>query len=426
MFDTRVPAEHRNNHVIMTNGTTAHDISELRRKLHDLKNSEPYMRCESMRKQKDSNLHSLGKGHSETLYSQRISQIIDDPSFNRYLRKKPIALLLNLIAYNAMNDQDNNVANGFDKDLANGLDRIRDIVVCQVQTEYTFPTKDRLDILIEGVIDKDDAKETFVLCIENKVTSQEGSKNREKKDADQCERYYNQIENEFSDKKKYRIYTFLAPEKPKKLSSEHFVSITYQELLDDVLHPLVVQSEYNTNKLSPASIDTLKDFINTIQQETIDNKRIAMTPEYKKLLQDFWDANKDLILEASRACASEEEAADIQKQVEVRNRDKYVLITNPTNGTKVNVGGKNKIAKVFVEEYCKLNPSTTFEGMQGILNGVKTPNILSKQKKANNTTFPIDGKDWYVANKVWGEGTPQFKKLKKVIEDNGMQLTVIP
>jgi hypothetical protein len=373
-----------------------------------------------MRKQKDSNLHSLGKGHSETLYSQRISQIIDDPSFNRYLRKKPIALLLNLIAYNAMNDQDNNVANGFDKDLANGLDRIRDIVVCQVQTEYTFPTKDRLDILIEGVIDKDDAKETFVLCIENKVTSQEGSKNREKKDADQCERYYNQIENEFSDKKKYRIYTFLAPEKPKKLSSEHFVSITYQELLDDVLHPLVVQSEYNTNKLSPASIDTLKDFINTIQQETIDNKRIAMTSEYKKLLQDFWDANKDLILEASRACASEEEAADIQKQAENRrNRDKYVLITNPTTGTEVTVGGKNKIAKVFIEEYCKLHPSTTLSDMQTILAEIKSPNILSDQ--GTGRTDSIDGKDdWFVENGIWSGA--YIEKIRKVIKDNGMDL----
>jgi hypothetical protein len=396
----------------MADDTTAQDISELRRKLHDLKNSEPYMRCESMRKQKDSNLHSLGKGHSETLYSQRISQIIDDPSFNRYLRKKPIALLLNLIAYNAMNDQDNNVANGFDKDLANGLDRIRDIVVSQVQTEYTFPTKDRLDILIEGVIDKDDAKETFVLCIENKVTSHEGP--------DQCERYYNQIKNAFPDKT-HRIYAFLAPEKPQGLTNEHFVPITYQELLDDVLHPLVVQSEYNTNKLSPASIDTLKDFINTIQQETIDNKRIAMTSEYKKLLQDFWDANKDLILEASRACASEEEAADIQKQAENRrNRDKYVLITNPTTGTEVTVGGKNRIAKVFVEEYCKLHPSTTLSDMQTILAEIKTPNILSDQDVGR--TFQIDGKDWFVLNGIWGEGSSYFEKLKKVIKDNGMDL----
>jgi hypothetical protein len=103
-----------------------------------------------------------------------------------------------------------------------------------------------------------------------------------------------------------------------------------------------------------------------------------------------------------------------------RNYAQYVLITNPTTGTEVTVGGKNRIAKVFVEEYCKLHPSTTLSDMQTILADIKTPNILSDQDAGR--TFQIDGKDWFVLNGIWGEGSSYFEKLKKVIKDNGMDL----
>jgi hypothetical protein len=58
--------------------------------------------------------------------------------------------------------------------------------------------------------------------------------------------------------------------------------------------------------------------------------------------------------------------------------------------------------------------------MQTILAEIKTPNILSDQDVGR--TFQIDGKDWFVLNGIWGEGSSYFEKLKKVIKDNGMDL----
>jgi hypothetical protein len=102
-----------------------------------------------------------------------------------------------------------------------------------------------------------------------------------------------------------------------------------------------------------------------------------------------------------------------------RNYAQYVLITNPTTGTEVTVGGKNKIAKVFIEEYCKLHPSTTLSDMQTILAEIKSPNILSDQDTGR--TDSIDGKDdWFVLNGIWSGA--YIEKIRKVIKDNGMDL----
>jgi hypothetical protein len=101
-----------------------------------------------------------------------------------------------------------------------------------------------------------------------------------------------------------------------------------------------------------------------------------------------------------------------------RNYAQYVLITNPATGTKVTIGGKNKIAKVFVEEYCKLHPTTTLSEMQTILAEIKSTNILSDQDTGR--TDSIDGKDWFVQNSIWSGA--YIERIRKVIKDNEMDL----
>lgn len=99
---------------------------------------------------------------------------------------------------------------------------------------------------------------------------------------------------------KHRLYAYACHE---------FIQINYQDILDEILQPLlddpivsgIVKSrvrEYvdclsGYKKLSPMNDDK------TVELK--DSKAMAMTKETRKLLGDFWNNNKDLILASLQA-----------------------------------------------------------------------------------------------------------------------------
>lgn len=143
---------------------------------------------------------------------------------------------------------------------------IKDITILEVSTEKTVGEAtfkpevygkivDRLDIYIKVALSSLQGEElVFEIIIENKVGSTEGlpKKNEEKKwpedyaNKHQTERYYAACGSD------NRIFVFLTPistneldnfnniqEIDKKSRDQHFININYQDLLDEVIEPLM-------------------------------------------------------------------------------------------------------------------------------------------------------------------------------------------
>ena len=203
-------------------------------------------------------LDIFGKPRSETVHSAMLAWLFSNEEFRR-LGESPVLFLLRLLAVNA-ESQKNEYLN--DKITIEGRTRFfeddnlwNEIVdnsikvnVNEVRTEEKTKGKKngRSDIAIQCTIDNG---KKIRICIENKIDTKEHD--------DQCSKYfdYYNADNEYK-----TVYVYLSPSHPTKLSSNSFICITYQELLDNVLYPILNYKEY----YSEQSVFYLQEYINTI------------------------------------------------------------------------------------------------------------------------------------------------------------------
>lgn len=134
-------------------------------------------------------LEVINRGNDENLVSLYLS----------FLFKENIGFLNNII----------------DSAYGTKIDNIVDISV-----EKTTYSNKRIDIFIEG---KNEDNNVYIV-IENKIWSAEHD--------NQCNEYYNFVENEYENGDKYYLYLCPSSNKPLKLSNSHFNIITYDDVLD--------------------------------------------------------------------------------------------------------------------------------------------------------------------------------------------------
>lgn len=229
------------------------------------------------------------------------------------------------------------------------------------------------------------------IIIENKVNSKE---NGEK--GDQTVVYYNWGEEEFADRDTYfePIYIFLFPEYNASTiqKEEHYIRVTYQELVDYVIEPLMYKCK------DPNSINNIKIYLQCLSYQT-DNEKgehiMAISNEEQKILDNFIKENKTLLISVLNALKDDVDDPDALTKITTGVKD---YSTYKFDG---NSYGKGKLVLAVVKKYVEDNAPSSFADLQkafptGIQGGGK--GVVSLSASVSNKDKGIGGgiKRYYV------------------------------
>ena len=238
------------------------------------------------------------KSRSETIHSAMIAWCFENKEFQN-IPEPSILFLLRLAASNAERQKDEYPNDGrkrfIDYDLwwSISANKIKNSQVLDVKLEERTKDGGRSDIAIKCNVNDGVKSYKIRVVIENKVDSKEHD--------EQCEKYATHYSNQKDGFE--NIYLFLAPREPKdELSSNKFIKITYQELHDAVLLPMMCYKSFYSER----TINYLEEYINTITSIRTNNI-LAMSTDTSSLLKDFFENNKDLIRAAVYSVAGENE-----------------------------------------------------------------------------------------------------------------------
>lgn len=380
----------------------------------------------------------LNVGRKELPHSSFISWLFDSATFNQSHPNSPIMHLLD-IAVKRANQQnkigDNNAISISLSDSIYG--RLFSISSTSCSLEEVID-KRRCDIIIRCKIK--DSERDLNICIENKVLSSEHTSQTEA-----YEQYYSNDENADW------LFLFLTPlssvelddyfslSKKEKCTSEKFIQINYQDLLDYVLEPVINSVDKNSQVYF-----ILDDYINTLRYPVMEDnykKRtiMAIGEQETKLLNDFWEGNHELIELALEAMSCNPNLADdVRKEAEntyksvkslqtAKDSTRYVIIeANQRDDNKEKGYNKVAVAKKFAEKFCNKNNGISNDvdanEMIGklLLFKKSTKNIFKQQaNKTINHNYEIqlkNGETLYLNTNIWGESTDYWRKLREYLE----------
>jgi len=393
----------------------------------------------------------LNVGRKELPHSSFISWLFDSATFNQNYPDSPIMHLLD-IAVKRANQQDK-IGDG--KAISSSLsESIYGRLFSIAQTsckreEFIIDGKTnerrRSDITIRCQIKN--TEKYLNICIENKVLTKEHS-SQTKAYSD----YYQKEDNADW------LFLFLTPlssvelddyfslSKEEKCTSEMFIQINYQDLLDYVLEPLI----NSVDKKSQVYF-ILDDYINTLRypvMEDNDKKRTIMAIGEKetKLLSDFWEGNHQLIELALEAMSCNTNLADdVREEAEkayksmkslqtAKDSTRYVIIEDDQRDDNKEKGyNKVAVAKKFAEIFCEKNNGITNEVDANELIGAvlqkKTKNIFKQQaNKTVNHNYEIhlmNGETLFMNTNIWGESTDYWRNLRDYLEKDNDYFRIV-
>lgn len=222
-----------------------------------------------------------------------------------------------------------------------------------------------------------------------------------------------------------------------RCTSEKFIQINYQDLLDYVLEPLINSVDKNSQ-----AYFILDDYINTLRypvKEENDKKRTIMAIGEKetKLLNDFWEGNHELIELALEAMSynknldedvrnKAKDAYDSMTSLQTaRDSTKFVIINISDSSRDDNSGNgykKVEIAKKFADIFCEKFAINNADDANRLIQDIiqtKTQ-IIFKQEKSKIHNHAIRRKNGettlYLNTNVWGESTDYWRKLREYLE----------
>jgi len=381
----------------------------------------------------------LKVGRKELPHSSFISWLFDSSTFNQSNPDSPIMHLLDIAVRRA--NQQNKIGNS--KSISTSLSESiygRLFSVSQTSCTLEDPISDknkksRSDIIIRCRIK--DSERRLSICIENKVLSSEHS--------EQTKAYFEHYQKE--DNTDW-LFLFLTPlssvklddylnlDKKEKCTSEAFVQINYQDLLDYVLEPLINSVDKNSQVYF-----ILDDYINTLRypvMEGNDKKRTIMAIGEKetKLLSDFWEGNHQLIELALEAMSCNTNLADdVREEAEkaynsmkelqkAKDSTRYVVIEKSQKDDNNDKGyNKVSIAKKFAQIFCEKNSITNDIDANKLIGEVinkNTTNVFKRQdKKTSNHNYEIhlmNGEILFLNTNIWGESTDYWRNLRDYLK----------
>jgi hypothetical protein len=281
-------------------------------------------------------LEILGVSRRELSHSQFFSWLLN-PKEDHKLEDFAIKKLLEVITRNLKGN--NEYIKVIEKFVLTNSYEIYDI---KLETEKSINKESRLDIFIEGKIKYENTNKNIFIIIENKVTSTESN--------DQTQRYFENFDN---NRKTDDIifYLYLTPITTMELMElegpeckcKAFTQINYQIMVDYILEPALNQ------RISDRVKNILNDYISSLSQFSfsIENNNyeegliMAIGDEERKLLNMFWESNKQLILASLYAIS-----IDPNQEKDVRDDINITLKTlngNSKDKGTINISFNNQI-----------------------------------------------------------------------------------
>lgn len=245
--------------------------------LTKLKNSKEWIEFEKYYG-KTSILEQINFFRFEDVHTYFLASLLNED--NPYgLGDYPLQLLCELIA-------SNDIDNKFEH-IINICKSSTDLSNIEIKTQERLPSG-RIDLLIKFDVIENEKKEKYLIALEAKFDSLEHDK--------QCENYRIDLENLVDYNSYKKTYLYLSLSKDDLISDEeHYLKITYQDLINYVYEPCSYKS-YDNNLLL-----TLNDYINSFSglyfNEKFDINYIPITSEGRKLTLQLWNKNKKIIKE---------------------------------------------------------------------------------------------------------------------------------
>ena len=266
---------------------------------------------------------------------------------------------------------------------------------------------DRIDIYGECEMSGVGNYTKLEIIVENKIDSKEGKNKindkldelsedeKQYKDFMQTERYYYAC---------IQLFVFLTA-KEQDPSNSHFITISYQDIVDFVLEPYLNRDDIDTHT-SMAINEYLRILGNPINNSTT----MATTSEEKELLIEFYKNNEDLFkraLEVKRDDAESDEEAN-----------NYIAMLDSMKKSKARrffrINGNEKEYKMYevVAEFVKFlrGKDETFESIDEFIKKYSNENVCHISVNKDNVRRPekcfesdYEGQPFYVT-KEWGLG----------------------
>lgn len=270
--------------------------------------------------------------------------------------------------------------------------------------------KGRADIVIScDVFLSKEKLSRLKIVIANKVYSTEHSH--------QTKTYYEHYER-IKDPGEETLYIYLTPPaESSEAECPNFIHITYQDLLEHVLYPLVQKPDINQRTKF-----ILNEYINclSVPSDVVDDKNnsriqtsiLAIGMEEKELLQKFWEKYDKLIMASINAYAissGDKEAQELSEKLNKRDMSKYTV-----NGK--GRYGKNRMVEAVILAYLENNHSATIaqlketfpDSLQGSLGVIRSAQDNIKDKSRYFVaTHPATKETYFICNQ-WGLQTAKF------------------
>ncbi len=302
------------------------------------------------RYQTKSMMEIVGVHRDENKHSDFLAWLFDSSSDHQLV--SPAENLIELIN-KKVTENINNIYND-EKKLGKHLPIIADkITKCTAKREVAGKDRDRVDIILEIEAEPKNIRVIF----ENKVNAPETI---DKNDIGQTKRYH----REYSQKKDgfENVYIYNRCDKSQLPQCEEFICITYQDIVDNIIEPLL-----QLPNLNPRTEFILKDYILTLEkpvnvEKQTDKIIMAMGKELKEKLKKFLDENFDLFataIETATVANNDlekkqiyEELASVLKKYKNISSTHKVEIIAPEN-IKQDYTSLGRAAHAIIEELAK-------------------------------------------------------------------------
>lgn len=310
----------------------------IRKAIISFKNDNNFILLDQLYKTK-SYAEILGVERREISHSNFLAWILDyqgDHQLGDYPLKKFLDILV-VASNDALTNQHQDL---FDLLVTENYE----LTAYTVGREIVLGNKSRPDLVIEVAIRKDGQDKNIKIVIENKVGAKENN--------DQTLKYHEHFQNEYQGATDTSVlYVFLCAMPGIKFRTavannqqfckcEHFIPINYQLLVTDLYERLEIIASSERVKV------IINEYLMALSQPAlgtnIENRGkipiMALGTNERKLLNDFWEKNKELILASLYALTENEDTSEetrktVEKAIESisnssRNRDRYNLYYN--------------------------------------------------------------------------------------------------
>ena len=239
-----------------------------------------------------------------------------------------------------------------------------EIVDIKVEREKVTDNGKRIDIFIDLAIkiDGEDSKITNIkIILENKVYSKEHS--------EQTVQYYEWANKNYKDGSEL-IFVYLSPISNRELHDllvqqcqcKEYIQINYQYLVDYILEPCRMQ------QLPSEASSLIDNYLRCLSYPSIDEESLkngglimAVNEREKKLLLDFWEGNKPLLL-AMLNVLRDDESIDEQERENMDSMIKTISNKSSRDFSKYkfngNTYGKNRLVLAVVKAYLDSTKAT--------------------------------------------------------------------